>query len=67
VAMHGRQGLVFLDQPFTEEALGWAIRKHDPDFLDWLNGFLRESKKSGRYDTLYQKWFVSTDWFGDVK
>ena len=65
--MHGDDDLVFLDEPFTEEAVGWAIRKDDPDFLVWLNAFLEEIKASGRYDALYQKWFVSTDWLGDVQ
>lgn len=67
LAMHGKQGLVFLDKPFTEEGLGWAIRKDDPDFLNWLNDFLENLKVSGRYDVLYDKWFVSTDWFDDVR
>lgn len=67
LSMHGRQGLVFLDKPFTQEVLGWAIRKNDPDFLDWLNNFLTDLRASGRYDVLYEKWFVSTDWFGDIR
>ncbi len=67
LAMHGGQGLVFLDDPFTEEALGWAIRKGDPDFRSWLDDFLRGLRESGRYDEIYQRWFVSTDWFDDVR
>ncbi len=67
LAIHGHQGLTFLDEPFTEESLAWAIRKGDPDFLSWLNTFLEDLKESGRYDVLYDKWFVSTDWFDDVR
>ncbi len=54
----GKSKLIFLDKPFTYEPLGWAIRKGDPDFLNWLNNFLREIKHNGVYDRLYKKWFV---------
>ena len=67
MAMHGQDKLVFLDQPFTVEPLAWAIRKNDPDFLKWLNKFLEEIKKDGRYDKIYNKWFKSTDWFRYVR
>lgn len=63
VAMHGAQDVVFLDQPFTDEAIAFAIRKDDPDFLEWLNAFLSELRADGRYDTMRSKWFESTDWF----
>ncbi len=63
LAMHGAQGLVFLDEPFTDEAIAFAIRKDDPDFLAWLNAFLGEIRTDGRYDEIRRKWFESTDWF----
>ena len=62
-AMHPSDQLVFLDEPFTKEPIAWAIRKNDPDFLKFLNGFLQNIKKDGRFDKIYNKWFVSTDWF----
>jgi len=62
IALRGGEGLVFLDQPFTEEAIAFAIRKDDPDFLAWLNGFLAEIRADGRYDRLHRKWFEATDW-----
>ena len=54
----GKGKLIFLDKPFTYEPLGWAIRKGDPDFLNWLNNFLREIKHNGTYEKLRKKWFV---------
>ncbi len=63
IAMQGSEGLVFLDEPFTEEAIAFAIRKDDPDFLAWLNGFLEEIRADGRYERLRRKWFESTGWF----
>ena len=62
-AMHPSDQLIFLDEPFTKEPIAWAIRKDDPDFLKFLNGFLQDIKKDGRLDKIYNKWFVSTDWF----
>ena len=67
MAMHGEDDLVFLDKPFTVEPLAWGIRKNDPDFLKWLNKFLKELKEDGRYDKIYQKWFVDSEWFRHVR
>ncbi|MDM8524570.1 transporter substrate-binding domain-containing protein [Desulfococcaceae bacterium HSG8] len=66
-AMHGTGKLVFLDKPFTTEPIAWAIRKDDPDFLNWLNKFLKEIKADGRFEKLYDKWFRNTDWFRHVR
>lgn len=67
MAMHGENKLVFLDRPFTVEPLAWAIRKNDPDFLKWLNEFLKELKEDGRYDKIYNKWFKNTEWYRHVR
>ena len=63
LAMHGGENVIFLDEPFTDEALAFAIRKHDPDFLAWLNEFLAELNADGRYERIRSKWFESSDWF----
>jgi polar amino acid transport system substrate-binding protein len=63
MAMHPSDQLIFLDKPFTKEPIAWAIRKNDPDFLKFLNSFLEEIKKDGRFDKIYKKWFSNTDWF----
>ena len=67
MAMHKTDKLVFLDKPFTTEPIAWALRKNDPDFLKFLNDFLSEIKKDGRFDRIYNKWFKSTDWFKYVR
>lgn len=70
VVFMGQQGagkLVFLDQPFTFEPLAWAIKKGDPDFMNWLNNFLRQIRNDGRYDRIYNKWIKSTDWIKNVQ
>ena len=66
-AEQGAGKLVFLDEPFTFEPLAWALRKGDPDFLNWLNNFLRQVKNDGRYDRIYDKWIRSADWYKNVK
>ena len=61
-ASQGKGKTIFLDKPFTFEPLAWAVNKGDPDFLNWLNNFLRQSKGDGFYDRVYQKWILGTDW-----
>lgn len=67
MAQQGKDKLIFLDEPFTYEPLAWAINRGDPDFLNWLNNFLRQIKNDGRYDQIYDKWIKSTDWIKDVQ
>jgi polar amino acid transport system substrate-binding protein len=66
-ALHPSNQLVFLDEPFTEEPIAWAIRKNDPDFMTFLNGFLARIKADGRFDQIYFKWFLSSDWHRFVR
>jgi len=66
-AMHPSDQLVFLDEPFTEEPIAWAIRQNDPDFLKFLNEFLAQMKADGRFDKIYRKWFMETDWHRFVR
>ena len=61
--MNPSDQLVFLDKPFTKEPIAWAIRKNDPDFLNFLNDFLFRLKADGRFDRIYHKWFRSMDWY----
>ncbi|UTJ06111.1 transporter substrate-binding domain-containing protein [Arcobacter roscoffensis] len=66
----GKGRLVHLDTPLTYEPLGWAIRKGDPDFLNWLNNFLRQVKEDkvvDFYNKLNQKWLKDTDWLKRVQ
>jgi len=67
MAEQGAGKLIFLDKPFTYEPLAWAIRKGDPDFMNWLDNFLRQVKNDGRYDKMYDKWIKNVDWYKEVK
>jgi len=66
-AQKGAGKLVFLDEPFTFEPLGWAVKQGDPDFMNWLNNFLAQAKGDGSYDKIYNKWITGTDWIKDVQ
>jgi len=66
----GKGSLIHLDNPLTYEPLAFAIRKGDPDFLNWLNNFLRQIKEDkviNLQDRLYEKWFVDTKWLKKVQ
>jgi len=70
VGSKGNGQLVHLDTPLTYEPLAWAIRKGDPDFLNWLNNFLKQikgDKVEDFYGKIYNKWFVKTDWLKRLK
>lgn len=53
-----KENTVGLYTPLTYEPLAWAIRKGDPDFLNFLNNFLRQTHGDGRWEQIKQKWFV---------
>jgi polar amino acid transport system substrate-binding protein len=63
----GRGKTVFLNEPFTYEPLAWAINKGDPDFLNFLNNFLRQSRGDGFYEQAYNKWIIGTEWEKELK
>jgi len=52
--------------PFTYEPIAIGIRKGDPDFLNWVDNFIRIINGDGRLAMLEQKWMVdyvyTTDW-----
>lgn len=62
-----KDSLVHIKEPFTKEPLGWAIRKGDPDFLNWLDHFQNHIRNDGSYDALYNKWFGGTAWLANVQ
>ena len=68
--LYGSQGqgkTIFLSDPFTYEPLAWAINKGDPDFLNYLNNFLRQTKGDGFYDLMYKKWITGTKWKAELE
>ena len=66
-AQQGKGKVVHLDKVFTYEPLGIGIKQGDPDFMNFINNFLRQVKTDGRYDRMYDKWIKSTDWFAKTQ
>ncbi len=67
VNQKGQGKIVHLSEPFTKEPLAWAIRKGDPDFLNWLNNFMQQIKYDGIYDKIHQKWFQDDTWLKEIQ
>ncbi len=68
--LYGSQGkgkTIFLSDPFTYEPLAWAINKGDPDFLNYLNNFLRQTRGDGFYDRMFKKWITGTKWKSELE
>ncbi|TKB25052.1 transporter substrate-binding domain-containing protein [Desulfopila sp. IMCC35006] len=63
----GAGKFVHLDEPFTKEPLAWAIRRGDPDFLNWLDNFMSQIKYDGVYDKIYAKWFHDDAWLKEIQ
>ncbi len=54
------KGLVIAKEIPTGEQYGFAVSKENPELLKALNEALAAVKKSGEYDTIYEKWFGTT-------
>lgn len=67
VNQKGQGKIIHLSEPFTKEPLAWAIRKGDPDFLNWLNNFMSQIKYDGDYDKIHQKWFQDDAWLKEIQ
>ncbi|EZP77307.1 family 3 extracellular solute-binding protein [Parageobacillus genomosp. 1] len=45
-----------LDETFSKEPYGIAVRKGDKELLQVINEYLKEIKENGEYDKIYEKW-----------
>jgi polar amino acid transport system substrate-binding protein len=50
--------------PVTREHYGFAIRKGDQEFLNWLNLFITQVKIDGTMELLKHRYFVDLQWAG---
>jgi len=48
--------------PTTQEYYGIAVRKTDPDLLQWLNLFVAQVKADGTLELLQHRYFVEMPW-----
>ncbi|WP_024955806.1 transporter substrate-binding domain-containing protein [Sulfurospirillum arcachonense] len=66
VSSKGKDRVTHLDEDLSYEPLGMAVRKGDPDFINWLNNFINQIKHDGTYDKIYTKWFKRDKWLKKV-
>ena len=52
---------------FTKEPIGFAIRKGDVDFLNYLNNWILVKESDGWLLERYRYWFTTNDWKGLVE
>lgn len=56
-----------LKDDFTKEPIGFAIRKSDADFLNFLNNWIRVNFASGWLQNRYDYWFNSNEWENQIQ
>lgn len=52
---------------FTKEPIGIALGKGDPDFLNFLNNWIRVRQADGWLQERYNYWFTTQDWQGQMQ
>lgn len=54
-------------ETFTREPIGFAIRKGDIDFLNFLNNWIRVRNADGWLHERYAYWFTTQDWKSQIE
>lgn len=56
-----------LAEPFTKEPIAFAVRKGDPDFLNFLDGWIRMATDEGWLAERHHYWFRTDQWKDQVE
>jgi len=56
-----------LVEPFTKEPIAFAVRKGDPDFLNFLDGWIRMATDEGWLAERHRYWFRTNAWKDQVE
>ncbi|WP_303721465.1 transporter substrate-binding domain-containing protein [Malonomonas rubra] len=59
--------LPLVGKTFTKEPIGFAIRKGDIDFLNYLNNWILVKNADGWLQERYDYWFTTQDWKSRVE
>ncbi len=54
-------------ETFTKEPIGFALRKGDVDFLNFLNNWITVAESEGWLAERYDYWFRTVDWESRIK
>ena len=66
-SQHPDKLFVPIKQPFTQEPIGMAVRKGDPDTLNVLDSWIRVVRAEGWIQERQAYWFFGTDWKPQVQ
>jgi len=58
----GKLYLPLAGETFTKEPIGFAVRKGDPDFLNYLNNWILVHQADGWLQERFTYWFTTQDW-----
>ena len=56
-----------LNDTFTKEPIGFAVRKGDPDTLNYFNNWIRVVQSEGWLKERKNYWFGTKDWESQLK
>ena len=56
-----------LREDLSQEPIAFAVRKGDPDFLNWLNNWVRFTASKGWLQNRYEYWFYSNEWENQIQ
>ena len=65
--MVGEDAILLLDEALTIELLAIAVPKGEGQLRRELNMIIQKIRDDGRYSSMYQKWFLETEWFQQVE
>lgn len=51
-----------LQEDFTREPIGFAVRKGDPDFMNFLNNWIKVANSEGWLEARFNYWFKNDEW-----
>jgi len=63
----GKLYLPLAGKTFTKEPIGFAIRKGDVDFLNFLNNWIRVKNADGWLQEHYDYWFTTQEWKSQIE
>jgi len=58
--------LFAINEPLSKELIGFAVRKGDPDTLNYFNNWIRQMEAQGFLQDRHNYWFTTRDWADQV-
>jgi len=58
--------LFAINEPLSKELIGFAVRKGDPDTLNYFDSWIRQMQAQGFLEDRHNYWFTTRDWADQV-